>query len=83
MSEYITFLANMRGEGGDTRLLAGTRSRLFANTGTDGNWRVLYDKGGGVRPEEGVAETRWNFAQVGGIALFTNGVDFPVWWSQE
>ena len=83
MSEYITFLANMRGEGGDTRLLAGTRSRLFSNTGLDGNWRVLYDKGGGVKPEPGVPETRWKFAQVGGIALFTNGTDFPVWWSHE
>ena len=73
----------MRGENGDTRLLAGTRSRLFCNTGLDGNWRIIYDKAGGVRPEPGVAETRWKFAQVGGISIFTNGVDAPIWWSHE
>lgn len=73
----------MRGENGDTRLLAGTRSRLFCNTGLDGNWRVIYDNAGGVRPEAGVAETRWKFAQIGGISIFTNGVDSPIWWSHE
>lgn len=83
MSEYITFLGNMRGDSGDTRLLAGTRSRLFANSGLDGNWRILYDNAGGVRPEAGVPETRWKFAQIGGIAVFTNGVDSPIWWSHE
>lgn len=73
----------MSGETGDTRLLAGTRARLFCNTGLDGNWRVIYDKAGGVRPEPGVPETRWKSAQIGGISIFTNGVDAPIWWSHE
>ena len=81
--EYITFLANIRGESGDTRLLAGTRSRLFCNTGLDGNWRLLLANSGGDIPVAGVPETRWKSAQMGNIVLLTNGVDQPYWWSFE
>lgn len=81
--EYITFLAHIRGESGDTRLLAGTRSRLFSNTGLDGNWRLLLANSGGDIPVAGVPEVRWKHAQMGNIVLFTNGVDQPYWWSFE
>ena len=81
--EYITFLAHMRGESGDTRLLAGTRSRLFCNTGLDGNWRLLLANSGGDVPVAGVPEIRWKHAQMGNIVIFTNGVDQPYWWSFE
>lgn len=81
--EYITFLAHMRGESGDTRLLAGTRSRLYSNTGLDGNWRLLIGGLGGEVPADGVPETRWKHAQMGGITIFTNGMDQPYWWSWE
>lgn len=81
--EYITYLSHMRGDAGDTRLLAGTRSKLFCNTGSDANWRIIYDGAGGTRPEDGVPETRWRSCQVGNIALFTNGVDYPLYWTFE
>jgi hypothetical protein len=79
--EYITHLSHVRGDGGSTAMLAGTRSRLYCNTGLDGNWRLLRTKAGGYRTETGVPETRWRSAQVGNIVLLTNGVDRPEWWS--
>lgn len=79
--EYITLLTHLRGAGGSTSLLAGTRSRLYVNTGLDGNWRVLRTKAGGYHTEPGVAKTRWRTAQVGNIVLLTNGVDKPEWWA--
>lgn len=82
-SEYITFLAHMRGENGDTRLLAGTRSRIFSNTGLDANWRLLYSGAGGTIPSAGVSDVMWKSTQIGNIAIFTNGLDRPVWWSYE
>lgn len=81
--EYITFLAHMRGESGDTRLLAATRSRIFCNTGLDGNWRLLLAGTGGDIPVDGVPEIRWKHAQMGNVVIFTNGVDQPYWWSFE
>lgn len=81
--EHVTMLGNMRGDGGDTRLLAGTRSSIYCNTGLDANWRKLLSGMGGTIPQAGAPETRWKFVQVGAIAIFTNGLDQPYWWSFE
>lgn len=81
--EHITMLGTMRGDGGGTRLLAGTRSSIYCNTGLDANWRKLLFGKGGTTPQPGVPETRWKYVQVGAIAIFTNGLDHPYWWSYE
>jgi hypothetical protein len=82
MKEHITFLFHMRGDGGSTRLLAGTRSRLYSNTGNDGNWRILYEEAAGDR-EGAVPETRFRAAQLGNIAIITNGFSRPLWYGYE
>lgn len=81
--EYITMLNHTRGSGGATRLVAGTRSRIYYNTGEDSNWRIILDGKGGAAPDSPVPEVRWKCAQVGNITVFTNGVDRPYWFAFE
>lgn len=81
--EHITMLEHMRGTGGATRLLAGTRSRLYCNTGSDNNWRIILDGTGGTDQDAEVPAIRWKCAQVGATVVFVNGVDRPQWFSFE
>jgi hypothetical protein len=88
--EAVTFLYELKGgisdaggTSGSNRLLAGTRSRVYVNTGLDRNWRCVgFGFGGGEKiPKTTSAAVRWRCAQIGNIAILTNGGDRPQWFS--
>ena len=63
--------------------IAATRSRIYASTGTAGNWRILMEGLGGT-PQPGdtpCSGPRWMAAQVGNYVLMTNDYDYVVSWA--
>lgn len=82
--EAITYLAEFRSPRNLRKLIAGTKSRLYALNERNGNWRILADGLGGiVFPEtdcDGCAQRRFMSAQLDSILLLTNDFDPPLWW---
>lgn len=82
--EAITFLAEFRSPRNLRKLIAGTKSRLYALNERTGNWRILADGLGGlVFPEtdcSGCSPRRFLSAQMDSILLLTNDFDAPLYW---
>lgn len=80
--QFITMLKSFPGSGGTTRMLAGTRGRLYQSTGDGGNWRLLLSAG----PQDVDTEVpwvRWRCATIGNLAIFVNGETYPYWTAYE
>src|SRR6185369_10918391 len=79
-----TYLAEFRSPRNMRKLLAGTKSRLYALNERTGNWRILADGlGGTVDPAAdcvGCAQRRFLSAQLDSIMVFTNAFDPPMYW---
>ncbi len=82
--EAITYLAEFRSPRNFRKLLAGTKSRLYALNERTGNWRILADGlGGTVDPAldcEGCSQRRFMSAQLDSIMVFTNQFDPILFW---
>ena len=82
--EAITYLAEFRSPRNFRKLLAGTKSRLYALNERTGNWRILADGlGGTVDPAldcVGCSQRRFLSAQLDSIMVFTNEFDPPLYW---
>lgn len=74
--EYVTSLMDIKGQGGSHRIIAGTRTRLYSNTGDGGSWRLLkWDAAS--KPESDLPKQRWRTAQLGNVVVATNYSDYP------
>lgn len=82
--EAITHLASFSSNDTYRRLVAATRSRIYALNEKTGNWRILADGLGGEDTYESACDTcgdvRFSSAQLGNYALFTNDFDPPLAW---
>lgn len=82
--EAITYLAEFRSPRNFRKLIAGTKSRLYALNEPTGNWRILADGlGGSVSPAldcEGCSQRRFLSAQLDSILVLTNQFDPPLYW---
>lgn len=82
--EAITFLTEFRSPRNLRKLVAGTKSRLYALNERTGNWRILADGlGGMVFPDTdclGCSQRRFLSAQMDSILLLTNDFDPPLYW---
>lgn len=75
----ITMLDELVSADGQRKLMAGTQNRLYVLEESLGNWKIIADAYGGT-PESGLPERRWKRpAQVGNVAILTNGFD-PVFY---
>lgn len=82
--EAITGLFSMDSIGGRRRLIATTRSRIYANDDRGGNWRILADGLGGRcgQPNDcDCSDKRIKMAGEGNTMLFANGIDPVIVWS--
>ena len=82
--EAITYLAEFRSPRNFRKLVAGTKSRLYALNEPTGNWRILADGlGGFVDPAldcENCSQRRFLSAQLDSILVLTNGFDPVLFW---
>lgn len=80
--EAITLLYEVVSVGGRRKLLAGTKSRLYALNERAGNWRILLDgQSGAYAPDNcDCAQRRFKVAQVGNIVIITNNFDPVMTW---
>lgn len=82
--EAITHLAGFSSNDTYRRLVAGTLSRIYALNEQTGNWRIIADTLGGESAYENYCETcndiRFQSAQLGNYAIFTNDFDQPLSW---
>jgi len=82
--EAITYLAEFRSPRNFRKLVAGTKSRLYALNEPTGNWRILADGlGGFVDPAldcENCSQRRFLSAQLDSILVITNGFDPVLFW---
>ncbi len=82
--EAITFLAEFRSPRNFRKLIAGTKSRLYALNEPMGNWRILADGlGGFVDPAldcDGCSQRRFMSAQLDSTLILTNQFDPPLYW---
>lgn len=80
--ETPTLLASVSSTSGKRRLVAATKSRIYANDDSGGNWTIIADGLGGI-PIAGdcdCATRRTQMAQIGNTVLFSNGIDPVMGW---
>lgn len=82
--EAVTLLAESSVEDGGRRLIAGTKSRIYALMESSANWMVLADGLGGAYDYEADCGTcssrRFSNVRLGGFQLFTNDYDPVLYW---
>lgn len=80
--EAITFVNGFSSNDSYRRLVAGTRSRLYALNERTANWRILADGLGGEEDTgcDSCNDVRFSAAQVGNYAIFTNDYDNVLAW---
>jgi hypothetical protein len=82
--EPVTYISSISSSAGRRRLIAGTKTALYAGDDLDGSWRFLgYGYGGSCPVVEGqspCSDTRFQSATVGNYTLFSNGVDDVLSW---
>lgn len=82
--EAITYLAEFRSPRNFRKLVAGTKSRLYALNERTGNWRILADGLGGTVDNAldctGCSQRRFLSAQMDSILILTNAFDPPLFW---
>jgi len=79
--EPVTLLFEAKPSTESRRIIAATRSRIYASGGLDRNWRMLgWGFGGGEdRPDHISDATRFYADELGDIIVLTNGLDRPMW----
>lgn len=75
--EIPSMLAEVMSTSGNRRLIAATKSRLYALNETTGNWIVL---AWGLAGGNSLIH-RWTCAAVGDSVVFTNDYDVPMYWA--
>jgi hypothetical protein len=81
--EPITMLAQAELEDTGRKLLAATKSKIYALSESSANWIILADGLGGIYTEEDCQECssrRFSTVRLGGYNLFTNGFDPVLSW---
>ncbi len=82
--EAITYLAEFRSPRNFRKLVAGTKSRLYALNEPTGNWRILADGLGGTVDRAadcaGCSQRRFLSAQLDSILVLTNQFDPILYW---
>ena len=81
--EAITMLHSFGSTNKKRRLIAGTKSRLYASDESGGNWRIIADGLGGSCHSAAdclCSPIRFTAAAVGQTILFGNGVDYVLSW---
>ena len=81
--EAITLLHSFQNAQKRRRLIAGTKTRLYASDERGGNWRIIADGLGGTCSQSTDCECspqRFNAATIGQDILFVNGVDYVLAW---
>jgi len=80
--EAPTLLESVTSTTGKRRLVAATKSRIYAGDDKGGNWTILADGlGGPTTAEDCICSTkRFRMAQLGNTVLFTNGIDPVMAW---
>lgn len=81
-TEAITSAFHVTTSYGVRKLIACTRSRIYVNSGSGLNWRLLADGLGGAYS---ASDSKWSgprfeIAQVGDVVLFANGVNDVLAW---
>ncbi len=79
--QEVTLLKEVINADGDRRILAGTRSRLYASTGDSGNWRIILDDVG--RGDQSDTSIRFRAATLGNVSIIVNGQDLIYYWVFE
>lgn len=78
-SQAITYMASVTSVGGTRRLLAGTRTTLYAGDDLEGSWRMIGYGYGGECPSSSelavCSPYRFRSATLGDYTLFANGLD--------
>lgn len=83
-SAALTYMASVTSVDGVRRLLAGTRTALYASDDLEGSWRMIGYGFGGECPVSGTdrwcSSTRFRSATLGNYTLFVNGLnDVQAW----
>lgn len=78
----ISLLFELNASSGRRKLIAGTRSRIYAANERAGNWRIIADGLGGVydAADCDCSSIRFKAAQLGDYVLFTNNFDPVLAW---
>lgn len=76
--QFVTMLQSFGGDGGTSRVLAGTRGRIYQSTGDGGSWRLLLASGD-QSEDTTVPFLRWQCVTLGNIAVFTNAEAYVHW----
>jgi len=93
--EVVSLLFQAKSDCNAHTMIAGTRSRIYADTGSSANWRIIadgygpsdqykmdmIDAGGDLENTyQPFGPTRWMHAQLGNYLLFTNDYDPVIGW---
>tara|TARA_Y100000310_G_scaffold299810_1_gene334950 strand:+ start:678 stop:3884 length:3207 start_codon:yes stop_codon:yes gene_type:complete len=83
IKEPITLLFEFESGGGSRKLIAASKSRIYALSQRSRNWVIIGDNGG-VGYAEGISTdyttTKFKAAQLGNNIVFTNNYDEPLFW---
>lgn len=78
--QVISMLFQATSSSGQSKLIAGTQSRLYSLNNDSGNWVQLTDSMGGPHLLSACSELRFHAAQIGDYVALTNGYDEPVYY---
>lgn len=80
--ETPTLLGSVTSTTGKRRLVAATKSRIYAGDDRGGNWTILADGLGGPTTSDDCtcSPKRFRMAQMGNTVLFSNGIDPVMAW---
>lgn len=82
-TEAITLLYEFESGGGPRKLIAATKSRIYALNQRSRNWVLIGDNNGagyGEGISTGYSTTKFKAAQLGNNIIFTNNYDEPLFW---
>tara|TARA_Y100001963_G_scaffold19768_2_gene25042 strand:+ start:2120 stop:5047 length:2928 start_codon:yes stop_codon:yes gene_type:complete len=81
--EHITMLYEFESGSGSRKLIAATKSRIYALNQRSRNWIIIGDNGGsgyGEGTSSTYSTTKFKAAQLGNNIIFTNNYDEPLNW---
>ena len=81
--EHITMLYEFESGGGSRKLIAATKSRVYALNQRSRNWVLIGDNGGAGYGEGTSADystTKFKASQLGNNIVFTNNYNEPLYW---
>jgi len=81
--EHITMLYEFESGGGSRKLVAATKSRVYALNQRSRNWVLIGDNGGsgyGEGTSSDYSSTKFKASQLGNNIVFTNNYNEPLYW---